>query len=277
MAMVEDWSSQWVVQFSVKKCDCFLFQEQNTPVARQFKVRLYGECLPHVTKILYLGVWFDTHQTWHRQILEVTTRARDRLWLLRRLGGRDWGLVPYLFLQPVRGAVLPMLYYGDQCWASVLYSSTRLIALDAVIPIATRMAFRLEQTTSVEAFTSGGWLGASKTVSYEISCSVLGAESWGCFERSASYTGCWLTSDPLGIRGYMVLAFRAGEVFWLTYPFPSVVGLYMRALIEPLRPNGVGGWQRLRRGPLWVRSCQWWDRHGCLGTLVEGTNSTYWR
>ena len=44
-----------------------------------------------------------------------------------------------------------MLYYGAQCWASVLCSSTRLAALDAVTATAARMAFRLERTTSVEA------------------------------------------------------------------------------------------------------------------------------
>ena len=115
------------------------------------EVRLYGESLSHVTEICYLGVWFDVHLTWHGQIMEATTQARARLWLLRRLGGRDWGLDPYLFLRLVRGAVLPMLYYGAQCWASVLCSSTRLVALDAVTATAARMAFRLERTTSVEA------------------------------------------------------------------------------------------------------------------------------
>ena len=83
--------------------------------------------------------------------MEATTRARARLRLLRCLGGWDWGLDPYLFLQLVRGAVLPMLYYRAQCGASVLCSSTRLADLDAVTATATRMVFRLEQTTSVEA------------------------------------------------------------------------------------------------------------------------------
>ena len=84
-------------------------------------------------------------------MLEATSRARARLWLLQRLGGRNWGLDPYLFVRLVRGAVLPMMYYGAQCWASVLCLSTRLAALDAVLALAARMALRLERTTSVEA------------------------------------------------------------------------------------------------------------------------------
>lgn len=77
----------------------------------RFEVRLYGECLPHVSEILNLGVWIDAHLTWHRQIIEATTQAKAHLWWLRRLGGRDWGLDPYLFLRLVRGAILPMLYF----------------------------------------------------------------------------------------------------------------------------------------------------------------------
>ena len=83
--------------------------------------------------------------------MEATTRARAHLWLLRCIDGWDWGLDPYMFLQLVRGAVLPVLYYGTQCWASVICSSTTLATLDAVIVTAARMAFHLEWTTSVEA------------------------------------------------------------------------------------------------------------------------------
>ena len=91
--------------------------------------------------------------------------------------------------------MLPMLYYGTQCWALVLCPSTRLAALDAVAATAAQMAFPLEQRTFVDAslvvggFASGGWLGAGEIVNHETSCSVLGAEAWGSFERLPSFTG----------------------------------------------------------------------------------------
>ena len=65
----------------------FIYLEKNVRVRQQFEVRLYGECLPHVSELRYLGVWFDAHLTWGRQIQEATSRAMARLWLLRRLGG----------------------------------------------------------------------------------------------------------------------------------------------------------------------------------------------
>ena len=75
-----------------------LFREKNVLVTQQFEVSLYGECLPHISELRYLGVWFDAHLTWGRQIQEATSRATARLWLCRSLGNRDWGLDPYLFL-----------------------------------------------------------------------------------------------------------------------------------------------------------------------------------
>ena len=151
MGMVERWSLEWRVQFSVKKCESMLFREKNVRVRQQFEVCLYVECLPHVSELRYLDLWFDEHLTWGRQIREATSRATARLWLLRRLGGRDWGLDPYLFLRLVRGAVFPMMFYGAHCWASVLGSSMRLAVLDSVLATAARIAFKFERTTSMEA------------------------------------------------------------------------------------------------------------------------------
>ena len=55
-----------------------------------------------------------------------------------------------------------MLYYGAQCCASLLYSSTRLVALDAVAATVARMAFHLEWTTSVEASLVVASLGPAR-------------------------------------------------------------------------------------------------------------------
>ena len=71
--------------------------------------------------------------------------------MVRRLGGRAWGLHPHLFLRIVQGAVLPLLFFGAPCWASVLRYSSRVSQVDAVFAMAAWMAYRLERTTSMEA------------------------------------------------------------------------------------------------------------------------------
>ena len=121
-AMVEDWATQWLVQFSIQKCECILFREQKIRVVHQFEVRVYGECLPYVTEILYLSVWFDAHLTWHRQIMEATTRARARLWLLRRLGGAGLGTRPISIFTTSQGGRPPHVVL----WSPVLGIGTLL-------------------------------------------------------------------------------------------------------------------------------------------------------
>ena len=89
-------------------------------VRGSFIARLHGETLPHDRAVRYLGVWFDEGLIWSRHTTEVILRARARLWQLRRIVGCEWGVCPGLFMQLVRGAVLPGLLFAAPVWASVL-------------------------------------------------------------------------------------------------------------------------------------------------------------
>ena len=40
-----------------------------------FDAQLYGEALPHVHSLRYLGVWFDEHLTWDQHTREVVACA----------------------------------------------------------------------------------------------------------------------------------------------------------------------------------------------------------
>ena len=148
---VGGWASFWRVTFSVAKCEAILFRCPQNRIARSFEARLGSELIPHVRVVRYLGVRFDEFLTWGCQVEEAVGTTRRRLWALRRCIGRAWGLDPYLFLSIVKRALIPQLFYGAACWASVLRSATRLCLLDAVLVSAARMAFRLERSTSGEA------------------------------------------------------------------------------------------------------------------------------
>ena len=151
LQLAEEWADQWRLCFSPQKCECICFCAANVRIQRMFDARLYGEALPHVHSLRYLGVWFDEHLTWDRHMREVVARARGRLWELQRCVGTEWGVHPPWFLRMVRGAILPALFYGAPCWASVLCSSGRIAQLDGVLALAGRLAFGLERTTSGEA------------------------------------------------------------------------------------------------------------------------------
>ena len=66
---------------------------------RNFMHIFYGTHLAHITELWYLDVWFDESLMWRRQIHGCISRASTRLWLLWRLGGRDWVLGAYLYLR----------------------------------------------------------------------------------------------------------------------------------------------------------------------------------
>ena len=151
LRLAERWALFWRLRFSVPKCESICFRASNVWIEREFNARLYGDEITHVPVLRYLGVWFDRSLTWGHQVTLATARARERLWLVRRLGGRAWGLHPHLFLRLVRGVVLPLLFFGALCWASVLRHSSRLSQVDAVLALAARMAYRLERTISTEA------------------------------------------------------------------------------------------------------------------------------
>ena len=59
--------------------------------------------------------------------------------------------------------IVSLLFYAAPCWAAVLGVETRLIELDGVMALASRMAFGLERSTSIEASLAMGGLGPAQT------------------------------------------------------------------------------------------------------------------
>lgn len=52
------------------------------------------------------------------------------------LGRERLGIKPLFVPLDRQGVILPMIFYGAQCWASVLCSSRRLAELDSVLVCA---------------------------------------------------------------------------------------------------------------------------------------------
>ena len=148
---VDGWASRWRIRFSPEKCTCVCFRGRNVHIDREFSARLHGVVLPHARAVRYLGLWFDEHLSWDVHVRGAINRAKAQLVLLRRTIRAEWGLFPELFLRLTRGAVLPALFFGAPVWSSILRLSSRLIEIDRVLALASRMAFGLERTSSTEA------------------------------------------------------------------------------------------------------------------------------
>ena len=167
LRIVKEWVAHWRLRFSPQNCECIYFNAANIRIQREFDAQLYGEALSHVHSLHYLGVWYDEHLTWNRHVQEVVAHAQSRLWELRRCVGSEWGVHPSWFLRMVRGAIIPALFCGAPCWASILCLSGRLAQLDRVLALASRLAFGLERTTSSEAcIVLAGLLSAHQYIMY---------------------------------------------------------------------------------------------------------------
>ena len=74
-----------------------------------------------------------------------------RIHQLRRAVRTHWGPSCQSFLRLVHGAVIPLLFYGAECWAGTLRSAQSLGQLDRVLSYAGRLAMGLESTASTDA------------------------------------------------------------------------------------------------------------------------------
>jgi hypothetical protein len=178
LMVVGGWAAFWRIVFSVAKCEAILFHDRRVRIQRPFEARLGGELIPHARVVRYLGMWFDESLSWGWHIQRAIETTQRRLWALRRCVGRHWGLDPYIFLAIVRRALLPQLFYGAACWASVLRTGTRLGQLDAVLATACRMAFRLERTTSTEAALALAGVAPARSQVMGRLCSYMARRDW---------------------------------------------------------------------------------------------------
>ena len=246
LRLAEEWAAQWRLCFSPQKCECICFCAANVRIQRTFDAQLYGEALPHVHSLRYLGVWFDEHLTWDRHVREAVARARGRLWELRRCVGTEWGVHPPWFLRMVRGAILPALFYGAPCWAAVLSSSGRLAQLDGVLALAGRLAFGLERTTSGEACRMlAGLFSARQYIMQSLVCymwrqhqSVLQVAS---LPRVPEH---YVTPQELG-RAWFIRAVRGHT---LVTPLPRRRRLIFEGVDRALRLELQRSWEASDRG-----------------------------
>ena len=90
--LVETWSSEWGMTFNVSKCQTI---DISTILAiAPLALLLYGEAVPQVTELKYLGVWVDSQLRWDHHIRECCHLCLDRLRVIRRLCATYWGLHP---------------------------------------------------------------------------------------------------------------------------------------------------------------------------------------
>ena len=150
MATVDDWARRWRLTFNPAKCAAICFAGPRVQIQQQFQVSLRSGPIPTVQALRYLGIWFDQHILWHRQVRETTASAKRLLWSLKQIVGSTWGASPEVMLRLIQQVVLPKLFFGVECWSTVIRSERFLRSLDQVLSTSARMALGLDRFTATE-------------------------------------------------------------------------------------------------------------------------------
>ena len=151
LKIVDDWSRRWRLTFNPQKCSAICFSGPRVKIQRCFQVGLSSGSIPTVSVIRYLGLWLDAHLLWHHHIRESVAGAKRLLWSMRRIVGKRWGAAPGVLLRLIHQVVLARLFYGVECWGTVIRSEQVLKMLDRVLGTSARLAMGLNRFTSTDA------------------------------------------------------------------------------------------------------------------------------
>ena len=146
LATVDQWAEKWRMTFNPHKCEAICFAGPRIKFEKQFMVRLREGPIPTVGTLKYLGIWFDQGLLWHKQVRETTAGAKRLLWEMKKIVGERWGASPAVLLKLINQVVLRKLFFGAECWATVVRSERFLRSLDMVLGMGARMAFGLDRS-----------------------------------------------------------------------------------------------------------------------------------
>ena len=105
---LESFCAKWRVGLNSEKTWCLNFY-QNSKNNNSPRLWLKGELLKYKKECKYLGVTFDEKLTFKAHILNVVSRCKKRLNLLKAVRGKDWGASPETILSTYKAFVRPII------------------------------------------------------------------------------------------------------------------------------------------------------------------------
>ena len=110
------WSSDWNMSFNPSKCKALRISRKTTRRSDTYSYQLGGQHLECVPFIKDLGITVSNDLQWSRHIEEISSKANQKLGLIKRICGRnltDTSTRKLLYLSLVR----PRLEYASNVWS----------------------------------------------------------------------------------------------------------------------------------------------------------------
>jgi hypothetical protein len=125
---VESWATLRGLRFSSKKTVAMIFtnkhkQPQNVP-----NIKLYGQEVPFVDSVRYLGVVLDKKLSWKNHIDKKIRSAKFSLVRARNALGTLWGRSPRLTKWLYTGIICPAITYAAMIWGRAQSSKTSKVS-----------------------------------------------------------------------------------------------------------------------------------------------------
>lgn len=122
LIVLETWTKSWLVKVNEQKTTYSIFSLSNQDP--RINLQINGHTLQLDDSPSYLGVTFDRRLTWKSQTAKTQARAKQRLGLMKKLSGTQWGADQAVLKKLYIGRVRPVLEYGMAPTATAAKSNT---------------------------------------------------------------------------------------------------------------------------------------------------------
>jgi len=85
---LEIWLIKWKMKMAGHKCNFIIFAK-NKKANPELNLKLFGETIPKVESVKFLGLVFDSHLSFHNQVEEIKIKCNGRLNIIRILSNRN--------------------------------------------------------------------------------------------------------------------------------------------------------------------------------------------
>ena len=122
---LDQWTTDWSMKVNATKTTYTVFSLSNKE--QTVNLKLEGQKLKQDKCPTYLGITFDPRLTWKHQIEKAQTKGIQRLSILKKLAGTQWGANADILKKTYKGYVRPTLEYGMSAWGSTAPSNFQKI------------------------------------------------------------------------------------------------------------------------------------------------------
>ena len=115
LVRISAWAEKWLVSFNPNKTEYILLSRKlNKPVHPP--VIMNNQVITEVESHKHLGVTFESSGTWHKHMQLITTKAWQRIHIMRKLKFRlDRKALETIYMAFIR----PILEYADVVWCNI--------------------------------------------------------------------------------------------------------------------------------------------------------------